>query len=70
MNRCCTVDFSFQLATLLSVFITAVDAIICHQREVLAFVRRTREKDDAFAVTVVVRNIMQALKHQVRKETF
>ena len=28
------------------------------------------KKDDAFAVTAVIWNLMQVLKHQVRKETF
>lgn len=71
MNNVALCIFSFQLVTLLSVFITTLGAIVLSLKRNTSLCQKNgRKKDDAFAVTVVVWNIMQVLKHRVRKETF
>lgn len=71
MNNVTLWIFSFQLVRLLSMFIAVVGAIFLPlQRSTSLCQKNERKKYDVFAVTVVVWNIMQVLKHWVRKETF
>lgn len=71
MNRCRTVDFFIPTChTSACVYYSCRCNYLSLKRSTILCEKNRGKKDDAFAVTVVVWNIMQVLKHQVRKETF